>query len=527
MWFLGLVNSEIRMDSANQARTFMDELIREREQHTNSMPYAWLLAKMQRIGLETSVHNFTLHYPMAGGKKFTGKNVYGILRAPRIGSTESFVISTPYRTPDSIHPEISHGIPLILAFAKFARCKYFPGILYSRFIFIQLMFLVQKYWAKDIIFLFTDHEQLGMQAWLEAYYGSGLEEANSKILDAGSLDIRAGAIQAALNLEIPDFDVNYINVKIEGLNGQLPNLDLVNLVQRIANKEGIPCGHKMASPYRRSGSKGDTKKNLEHLFSMVLSQASGVPNGNHGLFSGFGIQAVTLEGHKKKSSNAKNKLTSALSLIRTIEGISRSINNLLERFHQSFFFYLLVASDRYISIGDYMPSIAAMAGALLIKAFIIWLSLHQNKMNEDEKGNIVIRDIKLNYERVGILVIAVHCVGFALAYLPFFKPIDDFIVSRNISTEYGILCILAIGLLLPAFLLPLLRLKSNEIELLHIAVLLETGTALLVVSLINFSLAYILCAIIVPFGIMVNPHMKFKSYVYIITFVIMEFNVLI
>lgn len=30
----------------------------------------------------------------------------------------------------------------------------------------------QIYWAKDIIFLVTEHEQLGMQAWLEAYHGT-------------------------------------------------------------------------------------------------------------------------------------------------------------------------------------------------------------------------------------------------------------------------------------------------------------------------------------------------------------------
>jgi len=29
----------------------------------------------------------------------------------------------------------------------------------------------------------------------------------------------------------------------------------------------------------------------------------------------------------------------------------RSLNNLLERFHQSFFFYLLPSTDRYVSIG--------------------------------------------------------------------------------------------------------------------------------------------------------------------------------
>lgn len=30
--------------------------------------------------------------------------------------------------------------------------------------------LGQTYWAKDIIFLVTEHEQIGMQAWLSAYH---------------------------------------------------------------------------------------------------------------------------------------------------------------------------------------------------------------------------------------------------------------------------------------------------------------------------------------------------------------------
>ena len=31
----------------------------------------------------------------------------------------------------------------------------------------------------------------------------------------------------------------HLNVKVEGLNGQLPNLDLFNLVTRLGTKEGI------------------------------------------------------------------------------------------------------------------------------------------------------------------------------------------------------------------------------------------------------------------------------------------------
>jgi len=38
---------------------------------------------------------------------------------------------------------------------------------------VILNFLTEQiYWAKDIIFLVTEHEQLGMQAWLEAYHGT-------------------------------------------------------------------------------------------------------------------------------------------------------------------------------------------------------------------------------------------------------------------------------------------------------------------------------------------------------------------
>lgn len=117
----GLVYSEIRNDHVSYALNLYEELERERETHKSTTPYAWLQAKMRQVGLDTYTHNFTLNYPFAGGKQFTGKNVYGILRAPRIGSTESFVITAPYRPPDSVHPEITHSIPILLAFANFAR----------------------------------------------------------------------------------------------------------------------------------------------------------------------------------------------------------------------------------------------------------------------------------------------------------------------------------------------------------------------------------------------------------------------
>lgn len=53
-------------------------------------------------------------------------------------------------------------------------------------------FLAASYWARDIIFLVTEHEQLGVEAWLEAYHYTS---SSSNAIHFGQLDARAGAIQ--------------------------------------------------------------------------------------------------------------------------------------------------------------------------------------------------------------------------------------------------------------------------------------------------------------------------------------------
>ena len=59
-------------------------------------------------------------------------------------------------------------------------------------------------------------------------------------ITGGELEGRSGAIQAAINVELSSDVVSRINLKLEGLNGQLPNLDLVNTIVRLCRKEHIP-----------------------------------------------------------------------------------------------------------------------------------------------------------------------------------------------------------------------------------------------------------------------------------------------
>ena len=101
------------------------------------------------------------------------------------------MVTAPHRPPNSPHQSTDAGIAVILAAAKYFRN--------------------QIYWAKDIIFLITEHEFLGVQAWLEAYHGVGYGDGSIK---PGPLTGRAGSIQAAVNLEIAVPDITHLNVKV-------------------------------------------------------------------------------------------------------------------------------------------------------------------------------------------------------------------------------------------------------------------------------------------------------------------------
>jgi GPI-anchor transamidase subunit GAA1 len=81
--------------------------------------------------------------------------------------------------------------------------------------------------------------------------------------------------------------VSHLNVKIEGLNGQLPNLDLVNLIHRMSSKEGVKHTFHNEESWEGHLSLASYLRSLKILMTMILTQAAGVPNGNHGLFHRF------------------------------------------------------------------------------------------------------------------------------------------------------------------------------------------------------------------------------------------------
>uniref|UniRef100_A0A8C3J917 GPI-anchor transamidase component GPAA1 n=1 Tax=Calidris pygmaea TaxID=425635 RepID=A0A8C3J917_9CHAR len=367
------------------------------------MPVAWLEKTMWTLGLEVHRQPFsrTLPFPDELRERYMvkGTNVYGILRAPRAASTEALVLSVPC----SEGPHNNQAVGLMLALAS-----YFRG---------------QIYWAKDIIFLVNEHDLLGMEAWLEAYHDVNLTEIQS----SGTLG-RAGAIQAAIALELSSDVVTSFDVAVEGLNGQLPNLDLLNLFHAFCQKNGLLCTIQGKLPRSDWDSLPAFAHSLQTLLLMVLAQASGQPRGDHGLFLRYRIEAITLRGINSFRQYKYDMTTVG----KTLEGMFRKLNNLLERLHQSYFFYLLPSLSRFVSIGVYMPAFGFLILVLILKALDLWMKLSKSETGGSER--LWDADHATGEEsRPGLLalvppLVICHAAGLALYFLP--------VLGQHVATQH-------------------------------------------------------------------------------------------
>ncbi|XP_013418451.1 glycosylphosphatidylinositol anchor attachment 1 protein isoform X1 [Lingula anatina] len=497
----GLVRSQFYGDS--EAEGYYSQLKSELNKDKNVMPVKWIYNQFMDLGLDVYIHNFTFRYPLKifGEKQIPGQNVYAIMRASRAASTEALVLTIPFRTVTTVMDKTHGGLALMLTMANHFRKS--------------------SYWAKDIIFVVTEHEYIGMQAWLDAYH-----ETKSELISSNSLEGHGGSIQAAINLEVPTNKISSFDFRLEGLNGQLPNLDLFNLVVRISRQEGFDVLLKeQHDPYHPETFEGYLQ-NLKTMFLMMWTQAPGSANNNHGVFLKYNIEALTLVGKKEKGKHAQGYGPMG----RTVEGIFRSLNNLLERFHQSFFFYLLPSTSRYVSIGLYMPPFAIMVAGSLIKAVAMWISCtetveegvsteKEKKETDQANGESVqkneVKDHKeeKEEERKGLLsVIPILFITQLFGLLAYFSP--DFFVDLGMplhlhvaeAVHYGMLALFLSSLAMPRFLKRSLSEKSRpDWKLLKCVSLIVQGLVLFSIALMNISLAFFLAAVMVPVCVAMWP----------------------
>lgn len=336
----------------------------------------------------------------ASGTDYRGENAYAVLQAPRGDATEAIVLCAAWVNNDG---ELNHsGVALVLALARYLRRW--------------------SLWSKDIIFLITADSRAGPQAWVDAYHdlhGDGV----------ASLDIKSGAIQGVVVVDYPgDRRFESLHIVYDGVNGQLPNLDLINTAVRIASGQ---MGVRTTLQEMWSHEDGYTDR-LRTMLRGMVNQGLGHASGPHSSFIPYHIDAITLQAY---GDGWHDEVT----LGRTVESLFRSLNNLLEHFHQSFFFYLLMAERRFVSIGTYLPSAMLIAVNFTIAAIGLWLSSggkaeggkgkvegEEGKEKEKVKEEDVVSDERPLLLSLGF-VIAVHFLGVIPLYL--FNNLDEKVSS--------------------------------------------------------------------------------------------------
>lgn len=204
--------------------------------------------------------------------------------------------------------------------------------------------------------MFTPDSKTGTQAWIDAYHDLHPESVQP-------LPLKSGALQGAVVIEYPfEHHFQKLHIVYDGVNGQLPNLDLFNTAVAIAGGQ-MGIGANLQEMWEHNDS---YEARLQTMMRGMTKQGLGYATGAHSSFMPYHIDAITLQ---PKGEGWEDEM----ALGRTIESMCRSLNNLLEHLHQSFFFYLLMHSNRFVSIGTYLPSAMLIAGNFTIMAIALWM----------------------------------------------------------------------------------------------------------------------------------------------------------
>ncbi|KAG5960309.1 hypothetical protein E4U56_004391 [Claviceps arundinis] len=427
---------------------------------------------LSAIGIKTGRQNYTYH---SAGDTYTGENLYGLLQAPRGDGTEAIVLVAAWQNIDGLLNR--NGVALALTLMRY--------------------FKRWSLWSKDIIILIPPNSRTGTQAWVDAYHDA---HDSQKV---ASLPLKSGALQVAVAIDYPsDQSFDGIHIIYDGINGQLPNLDLINSIVNVAGgqmgmRTAIQGIHSHDDSYR---------DRLKTIFRGMLKQGLGIGTGPHSSFIPYHVDAVTLVPYGEGWQDE-------MAMGRVIEGTFRSLNNLLEHLHQSFFFYLLMQRDRFVSIGTYLPSAMLLAANFTIMAIYLWVKSGQSALLA--KGQIL--ETSQPGEEIGRRKEAVKSSSTAhLGERNLFLPLGIVAGCHAASTvplsvfngldypllpaAFAIFCLSSLSLpVIIAYLVQrLFKMSSQHFQLTKSFSLLVLGMALATLATLNFSLAFLVGLIASP-----------------------------
>ncbi|OAY63338.1 Glycosylphosphatidylinositol anchor attachment 1 protein [Ananas comosus] len=472
-----------------------------------------------------------------------GVNTVGIIRAPRGDGKEAIVLVSPY---NSQNMEYNEALSLGLAFSVFS--------LLSKVTWL----------AKDIVWLAADSrfgEYNSVSSWLNDYHNP-IFSRDSGNLDSISNDChhwneiriqgansnffkRAGTMAAALVFKVMEKkekgDRDCLTMYAEASNGQMPNLDLLNIVHYLAVHrqglrvkietmgsllnsawvkftgeilEGVSRLSKSLNPqWKFDVTTADYVEGAATLASSMYYQALGVPTGSHGAFRDYQIDAVTLEFLPRFYLRNENvQSTFLLRSGRLIEGVVRSVNNLLEKFHQSFFLYFLTAPNKFVSVGVYMIAFALLVAPLPIVAAALFARAKANEITADDSAEkctpIDTKESEIatgswKWLQAAKVLLMIHSWAAIVSLLPYY-------ISHmpNLNSTMSMLTWVSLSISTLPFLYALFGSPFSlnvEWELLKAVMVATISISLGLMSIINFSTAQIGTMLLVPMSLLVHP----------------------
>ncbi|KAF9013977.1 Gaa1-like protein [Cyathus striatus] len=471
------VNTYWNWGDVHTADRYLEHLERLRDMNATSDQRAeFFLSEFQKLGILSYIQKYRFS---ASG--MDGTNVYASLASPRGPGTEAMIISASWlsRTGEGDGTLNLRGVSTVLALANFLKG-------YSL-------------WAKDIIFVVSDGYLDGMHAWLNSYH-----DVSQSNLIRDNLMISSGVIWTALNIDYPGHSFSHLGVYFEGLNGRLPNQDLINCFSRISRfTGGVPVvlyDHvDSAKLYTKVASwvpsvilnHVDLKSyfsRLQNIFRHFSYQVQGRPSGVHGLFHRFRIDAFTVYAFPASGPHGFHAIG------RIVESTLRTMNNLLERLHASFFFYMLTDHDQFMKIGSYLPSAIFISVALMVQGLQVWVSASylRRKIMTSEKA-VSTKENWLKRKRPVTPILAIVLGTYAVGGLLFLSMETSLSYSNNEKTLPYIALLFAC---LPLSLLAIPPYPEDDVAPLSSVLkafnLCLASTVISIIVILNFSLAALL-----------------------------------
>ncbi|CBY37989.1 unnamed protein product, partial [Oikopleura dioica] len=271
----------------------------------------------------------------------SSSNIIIRVRPKASSSAESIIVNVPLESWDEPVRNLAFGTGLAL----------------------MSMINDQTHWGKDIFFIFSTEGRRGIQCWLEKNF-----ENKNKECEGPELELSAASPQTGVVLmgDVPLF--TFVNVEMEGDNGQMTNQDIVNAVMRSGHSESMSLRIMNDSASAEIYRYHDFSK---LFFKQLFQTGSGYGSGNHADLIKYGIHSVTLRTVKDPK---QSRIYGDEHFGRLIEHLLRAENNLLERLHASIWFYIYSSVNNYSSISLYMPA----AGLLfLVPAVTVLKSWNQ------------------------------------------------------------------------------------------------------------------------------------------------------